>query len=360
LNDHRWAGKARLLDKASQNNLAFTYGSCFYVSPNLLKSPDAELIMEHEYAHARQLHTIDLTIAELLTTLLWWHPVAWLHRRDLRLNLEFLADRAVLNTGYSPKNYQLSLLRFCESFVARPALTFSQSPLKTRIIMMKSKKRSTSIYLSLVAAVLLTGGVFTACSTQEINTEAPLVADVPFAKTFMGQEGWEQAHSLLVNNYAEHQIEYFVNGSPAQNEIIPKPEDIKIVELAANTDAPNLTNVSFTTLQSNWVSAFGWHASEENSKREAQSYNDWTIDLISEQRGNSYATAFYGNPHVYDGAFDYMEEEYPDAATVFYLDGEPSDIDALKTPVEDVKVVVVAYANGDMKKVIYHVITSAS
>lgn len=360
LPDRRWDGRARVIGQIWQKTIAFTYGRCFYVSPNLLNSPDAELILEHEFAHASQRHTIDLTVSELCTALLWWHPVAWLHRRDLRLNLEFLADHAVLAAGHSPKNYQLSLLRFCESFNPKPALTFAQSPLKTRITMMKSKKRSPLTYLTLLAAVLLTGSLFTTCSAQEVSTEKTLTSEVPFLKGFVGEEGWKQARSLLVNNYAGHKIEYFVNGSPAQNEIIPKPEDIKVVELAANTDAPNLTRVSFTTRQANWVSAFGWHASEENSRLKMDSYSEWTVSLISAKNNTeSSSMAFYGNSRIYEGAFDYLEEEYPDAATVFYVDGDPTDIDALDTPAEDVKAIVVAYANNDRTKVIFHVITSA-
>lgn len=362
INDQQyWPGEVVTKVVPAHKNTAFTYGRCFYVSPDILASSDAELIMEHEYAHAKQLHTIDLTVSEIFTALLWWHPLAWLHRRDLRLNLEFLADRAVLNAGYPLKNYQLSLLRFCESFIARPALTFSHSPLKTRLIMMKSKQRSTSVYFTLLTSIILISGLVSACSTQEaaVPTEATETASVPFVKTFTGQNGWEQARSLLTNNYPNHQINYFVNGSPAQNEIIPKPEDVKTVEVAANTETVGTTHVSFTTQQNDWVSALGWHAAEEKSRHETEDYNDWTFNLLSEEKLTCrVAMTFYGGSEVIQTSMDYLNTEYPNAAVTFYLDGSPIEIDALATPEEDIKAIVIAHTQSDKKQAIFHIITA--
>lgn len=361
VNDQRWSGKVSLYGINEQENIAFTFGHCFYVSSKLLASPDADLILAHEHAHARQWHTVDMTVAELFTALLWWHPLAWLHRHDLRLNLEFLADRAVLDAGHPTKNYQLSLLRFCESLAARPALSFTQSPLKTRIVMMKMKKRSTSVYFLIMLMVVMLSSLITACNTEPITTNVTADSNTPFEKIFTGTEGWQEARTLLQNNYANHQVAYFVNGQPAQNEIIPKPEDIKTVVLAANTQQPGKTAVAFTTLQNNWVSAMGWHASEERQRIEADTYANWTEDLLlaGGEPTDLYTITFYGTSGVIEGAMDYTATEYPNAAVTFFRDGVPMEIaDVLKTPEEVIKAIVVSHTYTVKERAIVHFITS--
>lgn len=54
---------------------------------------------------------------------------------------------------------------------------------------------------------------------------------------------------LKMESCADHQVVYFVNGHPVQNEIIPKPEGIKTVVLTANTQHSGLRAIAFTALQ---------------------------------------------------------------------------------------------------------------
>ncbi|WP_379092750.1 M56 family metallopeptidase [Pedobacter sp. UC225_65] len=95
----------------------------------------------HEQAHAQQLHTIDVLASELLTALLWINPLVYIFNRQVKLNLEFLADQATLATGVDVKGYQLSLLLYSQKPMANlPANAFFSSKIKERVIMMNKEK----------------------------------------------------------------------------------------------------------------------------------------------------------------------------------------------------------------------------
>lgn len=98
-------------------------------------------IMLHEQAHAQQLHTVDVLVSELFTTLLWINPLVYIFNRQVKLNLEFLADQATLAKGVNVKNYQLSLLLYSQKPMTNlPANAFFSSKIKERVIMMNKEK----------------------------------------------------------------------------------------------------------------------------------------------------------------------------------------------------------------------------
>ncbi len=52
--------------------------------------------MLHEEAHASQKHSLDILFVELLQIIFWFNPLFYFIKRSIKLNHEFLADRAVL------------------------------------------------------------------------------------------------------------------------------------------------------------------------------------------------------------------------------------------------------------------------
>ena len=98
-------------------------------------------ILQHELIHAQQWHSLDIIIAEIFSVLLWFHPLAKSLKRSIRLNLEYIVDSEMLDTGTDRKTYQYSLLQV----VTRQPVwylsnNFNHSFIKKRIIMMNSKK----------------------------------------------------------------------------------------------------------------------------------------------------------------------------------------------------------------------------
>lgn len=106
-------------------------------------SRDLAEIIRHEQAHIQQLHSLDVLLAELVCILFWINPFAWLLRRSLRENLEYLADREVLKAGFNTQSYQYHLLRLSsQESTVQMANHFNVIHLKKRIIMMNKQKTS--------------------------------------------------------------------------------------------------------------------------------------------------------------------------------------------------------------------------
>ena len=55
-------------------------------------------IITHEETHARQYHSADVLVSEIMCTFCWFNPFVWLMKREVRGNLEYMADHRVLET----------------------------------------------------------------------------------------------------------------------------------------------------------------------------------------------------------------------------------------------------------------------
>ncbi|MGV3641282.1 MAG: M56 family metallopeptidase [Adhaeribacter sp.] len=114
----------------------FSFGRSVFLNPALHREEDLPEIIRHELVHVQQGHTADILWMELVCILNWFNPFAWLLRRQVRENLEFIADRQVLQTGIDRKHYQYLLLQVTGGPAFHLANPFNISPLKKRIMMM--------------------------------------------------------------------------------------------------------------------------------------------------------------------------------------------------------------------------------
>ena len=87
------------------------------------------------------MHSLDVLISEMLTIVCWINPAAWLLKREIRHNLEFLADSKVVESGFDSKDYQYHLLQLSyQTPEIKLGNKFNVAPLKKRIIMMNQQK----------------------------------------------------------------------------------------------------------------------------------------------------------------------------------------------------------------------------
>lgn len=121
----------------------FSFFGWIFVNPDRHDEKELSEIMTHEITHMRQWHSVDMMTGELLCIFFWFNPLVWLLRKEIRQNLEFLADKHVVSSGYNRKNYQYHLLRLSHQTTAVQIVNnFNVSPLKKRIIMMNKKRTS--------------------------------------------------------------------------------------------------------------------------------------------------------------------------------------------------------------------------
>ena len=173
----------------------FSFFNWIFLNPDNVKEEEMNEILTHEMAHVRQKHSIDVIISELVNICCWINPFAWLMKREVRLNLEFLADRKVMDAGFATKSYQYHLLGLTYSHKYGLSNNFNFSHLKQRIIMMNKKKTNGAghIKYALFAipafALLLAGNI--SCSSEATKTddvkekaatEKPEVVEIPAEK----------------------------------------------------------------------------------------------------------------------------------------------------------------------------------
>ena len=174
----QWRGHA--YRRVSEAVNPFSFGQAIYLNPDQHAGTELPAVLCHEQAHVRQWHTVDTLVAQLLVVGCWFNPAAWLLRRAVRENLEFLADRAVLRADLlDAKAYQYGLVRLSTRAAGTTlANHFTFLTLKNRIIML-NKQRSTAAYLGCYA--LLIPGVsalLLACSAPEVDpTGRPALAE---------------------------------------------------------------------------------------------------------------------------------------------------------------------------------------
>src|SRR5476651_1186342 len=119
-----------------------SFGNNIFINPTKYDWETYNQILMHEKVHIQQGHSFDLITAELMLVLQWFNPFAWLYRRELESNLEFLTDQSVLTDNrVEPADYQLSLLKVSvPNFSMRITTNYNQSLLKKRIVMMNAKR----------------------------------------------------------------------------------------------------------------------------------------------------------------------------------------------------------------------------
>ena len=120
--------------------IPFSFGNSIFINRKLHEEEELKDIMLHEFVHVRQKHTADIIFAEVLCMFNWYNPFVWQIRYAIRQNLEFIADRQVLENGVDAKQYQYLLLKVTGVPAFRIASQFNFSSLKQRIIMMNKIK----------------------------------------------------------------------------------------------------------------------------------------------------------------------------------------------------------------------------
>ena len=139
----------------------FSLLNLLFVGTNSQYSPDEwQMVLLHEAQHARLWHLLDLTLMQLARIVCWFHPLVYIYNRRLLMVHEYQADNA---SATQPKVYGAFLVEQA-LLQASPSVShsFNQSPIKTRLQMLK--KSSTTLsrmkLLLFIPLVLICGICF--------------------------------------------------------------------------------------------------------------------------------------------------------------------------------------------------------
>lgn len=163
----------------------FSFFHWIFVHPASHTDEEMGEILTHELTHARQHHSVDVIISELMCIGCWFNPFVWLMKREVRSNLEYMADHRVIQTGYDHQSYQFHLLGLAhQKAAANLSNSFNVLPLKNRIKMM-NKKRTKEIgrtkyliFLPLAALLMIISNIeAVARTTKSIAKEVVQVME---------------------------------------------------------------------------------------------------------------------------------------------------------------------------------------
>lgn len=228
---------------------SFSFFNWIFI-PNDLKS-DRQLddILLHETVHADQKHSFDIIISEIVCILFWWNPVVWQVKKEIKLNLEYLADSEVLNQGVDPTHYQYLLLQTSNKNASIQLINnFNVSQLKKRIIMMNKEKTSGNklfryvLVVPIVGATMWFGSLYAESpnatfGTSDIRGEISLNApdDQPYTMVeempqFPGGESAMMNYIGQNLKYPEDAIKDQVEGRVVIRFVVTKNGDVTEVE----------------------------------------------------------------------------------------------------------------------------------
>jgi len=153
----------------------FSFFNWIVFNPIHFNKTELDQIIIHEKVHAKQLHSIDILLVEITNIILWFNPLVWLYKKDLRQNLEFIADKNAQATTSCKKSYQHLLLKTSvPNYNLALTNNFYNSLIKKRIVMLhknKSKNRNQLKFLLVMPALVL---FLMSFNTKEIYIESNL------------------------------------------------------------------------------------------------------------------------------------------------------------------------------------------
>jgi hypothetical protein len=134
-------GKFRIVE-VSGDKAPCSFGNNIFINPEKYEWETYNQILLHEKVHIRQGHSLDILLAEIVLIFQWFNPFAWIYRKEIENNLEFLTDdQLVQKEKVEASTYQVSLLKVsAPHFPLSLTTNYNQSLLKKRIAMMNAKK----------------------------------------------------------------------------------------------------------------------------------------------------------------------------------------------------------------------------
>lgn len=188
--------KVHIIEK---NESPFSFFRWIFVNPEVRYESQLQEILIHEQCHVEQKHSIDVVLAELFTIVCWFNPFARLLKREIRLNLEYLADLYVVQVGCDQKSYQYHLLGMTyHKNVSTILNNFNDLLLKKRIKMMNRRR-------------------------SRLIVKAKYTLLIPVTATLLVVKNIESvAHSLVSNKIVSNEVIVSVN-TKANNVLQKKP-----------------------------------------------------------------------------------------------------------------------------------------
>ena len=186
----------------------FSFFRYIFYNPQVHDQAELQLILEHEKAHGKQLHSLDILLARVTAIVLWINPMVWWYQKIVQQNLEYLADAQAVSDLSSIREYQYALLKVSGNQTTPPLVShFNQSLIKKRIVMLQ-RHQSKSIHVLKYLLILPMLALF----LTAFNRETVYVVDGP--------------NSLMTTSAADQKIELLIDKDTKDAQLLKMKEDL--------------------------------------------------------------------------------------------------------------------------------------
>ncbi len=221
----------------------FSFMKYFFVSDEMINSPNFNQLLTHEKVHVHQRHSLDLLFAQLCASFFWFNPVIWFLVNSLKTVHEYIADRKIIDEGYSVVEYQTVLLdQLIQNHSFGMVHNFNLFSIKKRLAMMSipqsglSGKVKTALtlvgFLCFSAFIIQCNAAFEEQRSQESLSSEDLSSvgstDVP------GEIGIDDR--IVIVNFGYHSRSGIAKMLNIINEMNPRVVGVDVFFLAPKED----------------------------------------------------------------------------------------------------------------------------
>jgi beta-lactamase regulating signal transducer with metallopeptidase domain len=133
-------------------------------------------IIEHEQAHLKQQHSIDVLFFSIFKALTWYNPFVYFFNKSIKYNHECLADKAVLKSQ-APNLYAEELLNVAfntEQFSMAHSFALNSNILNRIKVM---KKKTTNLFKTAICLLVITATIALAISQASLVAQDTSTSD---------------------------------------------------------------------------------------------------------------------------------------------------------------------------------------
>ncbi|MEM6802521.1 MAG: peptidoglycan DD-metalloendopeptidase family protein [Bacteroidota bacterium] len=164
----------------------------------ILSKSEQEVVLSHERIHAKEWHSVDLLLVDLLRVIFWFHPLKNIVKRDIQELHEYIADDKVAKDRHAYSRLILSL--HTSTNLRLPIHAFAYSPLKQRIHMLLKEPSSSFgyLWLSSLCALAFLGLISCDFQVNPMSMEHSNILNLQVETEY--QKSWDAIQKYLDPN----------------------------------------------------------------------------------------------------------------------------------------------------------------
>lgn len=211
----------------------FSFFKWIVYNPKAFNKDELKLMLTHEKVHAKQLHSMDIILAQLACVIFWFNPLIWLYRKEIRQNLEYIADFKTQKKSGCKKEYQHLLLKTSiENHNISLSNNFYNSLIKERIVMLKKSRSDRKKQYKYLLILPLLAGLLMSMNTEKVYIEATTKIENNNPIEFVGPKNTKDA--LDLNDIKQSSVKIIFNKNMTDTQLQSVKKELKANEIDMN------------------------------------------------------------------------------------------------------------------------------